>query len=392
MASLQARHSRRCALERPWTPADTSYGCTCSPTYYTVVREGKKLLREKSGKNRKDADRALTRVQHAEDEDAYEAPRVVKFKDWGPEWRERLKRPKANTRKGYKPAIDYAIEAFGERPVRKIGPTDIARFLRIMEEAEISPSTRSKHLRVLSACFRVAVKERVALTNPVDLLDDSLRPKVEVRERPWFEDDEIPRLLAEVPDGVFRVLFEVALKTGMRQGELVGLVWSNVNLLDAVIHVREQYTAGERSAPKSRTSRRDVHITSDVVELLGHWYGELGKPDDDTLVFPGDIDYLRHWVITRRELYPAMERAGIPREHARTGVNRDFHSLRHTFARIALENGKPIYWLSRHLGHSSTKVTEAHYGHLSTSAAKAEIAELEGAFGAIGTRLVRAAA
>jgi integrase len=105
---------------------------------------------------------------------------------------------------------------------------------------------------------------------------------------------------------------------------------------------------------------------------------------------PGDTGYLPHWVITRREPYTAIERAGIPREHARTGVKRDFHSFRHTFARIALENGKPIYGLSRHLGHSSTKVTESHYAHCSTTAVKAEIAELEGALGAIGTRLVRA--
>jgi integrase len=383
MASIQARHSRACAIGKPWTTYEAAEGgCTCKggPTFYTIVREGSKLLRERVGKNRRAAERALTRVQAAEDEDAYEAPRVVKFRVWGPEWRERLERPKASTARGYKPTIDYAIAAFGEKPVRKIDAGDIARFLTVMRAAGVAPSTAAKHLRTLSACLKVAVREGVALTNPVDRLDPSLRPKAEQRERPWFENDELPRLFAEL-DGVYRVLFEVALKTGMRQGELVALRWRNVDLLEGVIRVRENFTARELSTPKSRTSVRDVHVTPDVVDVLGRWYGELGRPGDDTLVFPGDAGYLQNWTILRQALYPALKRAGIPRLHARTGVDRDFHSLRHTYARIALENGKSLYWLSRHLGHSSERVTEQHYGHFSTAAAKAEVAELEGAFG-----------
>jgi integrase len=83
-------------------------------------------------------------------------------------------------------------------------------------------------------------------------------------------------------------------------------------------------------------------------------------------VFPGEgTDYLPNYVNLRRERYAALKRAGIAREHARTGVKRDFHSFRHTFARVALENGKSLYWLSRHLDHSSESVTEKHYGHFS---------------------------
>lgn len=62
------------------------------------------------------------------------------------------------------------------------------------------------------------------------------------------------------------------------------------------------------------------------------------------------------------ELYPAMERAGVPRLGP-TGEKRTFHSFRHTFAKRALEEGRQITWLSRHLGHSSLKVTDEVYGH-----------------------------
>lgn len=81
--------------------------------------------------------------------------------------------------------------------------------------------------------------------------------------------------------------------------------------------------------------------------------GRYGKPDDSALVFPNvDRGYLSNTTILRRELYPAMVAAGIPREGP-TGEKRTFHSLRHTFAKRALENGRQITWLSRHLGHSS---------------------------------------
>ena len=74
-------------------------------------------------------------------------------------------------------------------------------------------------------------------------------------------------------------------------------------------------------------------------------------------MLPGETKtgYLNPQVILRRELYPAMERAGIPRIGP-TGEKRTFHSLRHTFARIAIENNRPIFWPPKHLEHSSLDV------------------------------------
>jgi integrase len=75
-----------------------------------------------------------------------------------------------------------------------------------------------------------------------------------------------------------------------------------------------------------------------------------------------------------------MARAGVPREcpegRAR-GVKRNFHSFRHTFAKQALEGGRPIFWLSQHLGHSSVAVTDGVYGHIEAKAAQREVDALE---------------
>jgi integrase len=75
-----------------------------------------------------------------------------------------------------------------------------------------------------------------------------------------------------------------------------------------------------------------------------------------------------------------MKRAQVPRVGP-TGEKRTFHSLRHSYAKVALENGRRITWLSRHLGHSSLKVTTDIYGHFERAERKAEAERMAGAFG-----------
>ena len=76
---------------------------------------------------------------------------------------------------------------------------------------------------------------------------------------------------------------------------------------------------------------------------------------------------------------PPMTAAGIARVGP-TQEKRTFHSFRHTFAKRALERGAQITWLSRHLGHSSLKVTTDIYGHWERAERKLQAAKMEGAF------------
>jgi integrase len=95
--------------------------------------------------------------------------------------------------------------------------------------------------------------------------------------------------------------------------------------------VRRSYTDGEVKRPKNHEIR-GVHLSPDVVELLGTWWGELARPADDVLMQPGDTKgkYLNGQVVLRRELYAALAWAGIPRVGP-TREERTFHSLRHTY-------------------------------------------------------------
>ena len=303
----------------------------------------------------------------------------VEFTDWGDRWLESLER-KRSTIDSYRSTIAHAKRTFGPKYVRRLNPDDIAHFNQTLRERGCSPSTRAKHLRVLGACLQAAVFYRLSESNPVRELPPAHRPRPERKEAAYFENEELPRLFAQFNDASSKTLCLVALKTGMRQGELFALRWGDVDLEQAVVRVRRSYTGGVVSTPKNR-ERRDVDLISDVVELLNGWRQTRAMSHKDGLVFPGDDGhaFLTPTVLLRRQLYPAMARAGIPRVGP-THEKRTFHSLRHTFAKRALETGAQITWLSRHLGHSSLKVTTDIYGHWERAERKIQAAKMEGSF------------
>jgi integrase len=355
-------------------------GCTCSdgPVYYIVVREGDQAQKEAVGRDRQHAQFALHRAIAALEDGEYRPRLNIGFAEWADRWLDSLER-KPSTIGSYRSTIAHAKDTFGGQRVRRIGAEDIARFNRVLRERDCSPSTRAKHLRVLGACLQAAVFYRYAGSNPVRELPPAQRPRPERKEAAYFENEELPRLFAHLQDEPYRAVCLVALKTGMRQGELLALRWCDVDLEQAVVRVRRSYSGGTLGTPKNR-ERRDVDLISDVVELLARMRGEWGSANgDDSLVFPGGAGFLTPSVLLRRQLYPAMVRAGI-RRVGPTQERRTFHSLRHTFAKRALERGAQITWLSRHLGHSSLKVTTDIYGHWERAERKLQAAKMEGAF------------
>jgi integrase len=383
MVSLQARHSRLCARQGAWTPFDeTVPGCTCpeGPAYYVVVREGAQAHKEAVGRDREQAEFALGRVAAALEDGEFRPRPEIGFAEWGARWLVSLER-KPSTVSSYRSTIAHAGEAFGGRRVRRLGAEDVARFNRLLRERGCSSSTRAKHLRVLGACLQAAVFYRYADSNPVRELPPAQRPRPERKEAAYFENDELPRLFARLTHEPYRTLCLVALKTGMRQGELLALSWNDVDLENAVVRVRRSFTGGEVGTPKNR-ERRDVDLISDVVGLLARRRSECSNSDaGESLVFHTEDNpgFLSPTIVLRRQLYPAMVAAGIPRVGP-TQEKRTFHSLRHTFAKRALERGAQIRWLSRHLGHSSLKVTTDIYGHWERAERKLQAAKMEDAF------------
>jgi integrase len=393
MAALQARHSRKCALgqnpdgtTRPVERAvqvvrgniKADPACTCQPVYFVAVRHNGKRERREVGRNAKEALRAFTRIQGQKDAGTYQTLRNIGFDEWADEWLRSLKRPKVNTIRGYRATMEYGKAVFEDKQLRNMTPADVTEFLRRLPD--LSRSTQAKHLRHLNACFTVAVLEGYMVRNPVKGLHVSQRPTAQANEAGYFEDDELPRLFAELPDGLYRAYFTLALRTGMRLGELSALRWGSVNLTDSYVAVSESYTDGVLGTPKSRTSHREVYIDQGTVEILASWWRECGQPGDEVRVLgtPTQSGFLNPKMVGK-QLERAMCKAGIP-EYDSQGRRRRQHSFRHTYARIFLERGKTLFELQRQLGHSSYAVTERVYGHLAREHRQQVAADLEEAF------------
>jgi integrase len=378
--SLQAKHSRRCALGPRWTPFDEAIvGCTCpeGPAYFVVVREGQSASREWVGRDRRHAEAALH--EYAESPNGYGSRPNLGFSDWADRWLASLER-KPSTINSYRSTVVHAKQAFGNRFVRLIGPEDVGRLNLMLRESGHSASTRAKHLRVLGACLQAAVFYRYADSNPVRELPPAQRPRPDRKEAAYFENAELPLLFAQLQDEPYRAVCLTALKTGMRQGELLALRWCDVDLDEAVARVRRSFTGGAVGTPKNR-ERRDVDLITGVVELLSRRRSDAWSRNEEDLVFHGSSpqSFLSTAHLLRRQLYPAMARAAIKRAGP-TQELRTFHSFRHTFAKRALESGAEITWLSRHLGHSTLKVTTDIYGHWERAERKLQVAKMEGAF------------
>lgn len=207
MASVQARHSRTCALGKPWTPftKERLAGCSCQPSFFIVIREGRKSHRERVGKDRQSAERALRKIGTQVDEGVYQPQKAIRFSAWAERYLDGLER-EATTVRSYRSTMTYAKQAFADKVVRRLTTEDVLRFNAVMRQAGASASTRAKHLRVLIACLNSAIAHGYASRNPARELPKGERPRIHRKEAAFFENDELPRLFAEIPPTVYRVL------------------------------------------------------------------------------------------------------------------------------------------------------------------------------------------
>lgn len=155
----------------------------------------------------------------------------------------------------------------------------------------------------------------------------------------------------------------------MRRGELLGLKWQDVDFDKATVTVRRTLARTKKGLvlqePKSQASRRTVTLPEEVVKALKALKIEQAKQklkagplyQNNDLVFATNIGtFINPENITKRHLYPVLEKAGLPRVR--------FHDLRHTHAMLLLLKGENIKVVSERLGHTSVAFTLKAYGHV----------------------------
>ncbi len=191
-------------------------------------------------------------------------------------------------------------------------------------------------------------------------------PKVEREEIPILTADQVADTLRRIEDHPLYPIAALAVATGMRRGELCGLVWGAVDLDTAMVRVEcslEETAAGLRvKPPKTRYGLRAISLPKSPVETLREHYRRqleqrlllgLGRPVAEDWVFAlfdGSPDKL------------AWDWGNIVRDRKLPRVM--FHALRHSHASALIAAGLDIVTVSKRLGHGSPAITLGVYAHL----------------------------
>lgn len=208
------------------------------------------------------------------------------------------------------------------------------------------------------------------------------RPNVKSKEKTTevFSQTEQAKFLTNIygQKDLYRIAALLCLYTGLRLGELCSLTWADIDFACMTLTVRRTVQRismpgeGSKSVlletePKSESSKRIIPLTTQVLEALSHLRN--GQPyvfGDDKPLDPRTMQY---------RFKKLLKEAGIH--------DRNFHTLRHTFATNCVENGMDVKTLSELLGHSDVKITLNRYVHPTMKSKRKQIGDLAMFYGQI---------
>ncbi len=261
----------------------------------------------------------------------------------------------------------HLTPALGDIPLARLSPQSIQAFFSQKLQQGLSTTSVHKFYRVLRESLGHAVRWGLMGRNPAALVDP---PRPRRQEMRVWDEEQVRLFLAEAKRSspLYR-LYLTALTTGMRQGELLGLRWQDLDLLLGVARVTQTFyrLCGRQifKAPKTEKSRRTVALPPVLVqEILA-----LGKEQEESRQMLG-IMYKDHGLVfcqpdgkplhaqnvTRRDFRKVIERAGLARIR--------FHDLRHCHATLLLQQGVHPKVVQERLGHSTPAFTLHVYSHV----------------------------
>ena len=331
-------------------------------------RTGKQIQRSISDKSKKVVAQKLKAALAAIDAGTYKAPCKMTVAQWLDIWvAEYLNSVKPLTKHNYNKQVQKHLKpALGAARLEALDTHTIQRFYNSLIASGLSPKTVKNVHGILHCALQQAIACDYIYRNPADACK---LPKVTKPEIKPLEPGEIARLLKEAEQDDYCNLFIVAMFTGMRQGELLGLAWECVDFQSGIITVKQQLQCKDGNyfleTPKSGKNRTILPAPI-VMDALRNQLERQQKEQEQAgemwdnqfnLVF---TDALGKYLVRRtvvKHFKKISQRAGIS-DDAR------FHDLRHSFAVSSLYAGDDIKTVQANLGHATAQFTLDVYGHV----------------------------
>ena len=333
---------------------------------------------------KKDAQKYLNGVLREIDLGTFVEPSAILLDEYLDKWRESVtkQRVRAGTYIWYQDLLRLHVRPLlGKKTLSDIRPFDVQSVYANMQERGLSAKTvRYAHV-VLSSSLKQAVKWRMLQQNPCDLVE---LPRQIQREMQALSPEEAARFLEVAATDKWSIIFNLALATGMRPEEYLGLQWKDVDLQNGGLTVQRALIWQSKegwhfSEPKTPRSRRNIPVPPSVLRgLIEHKRKQaehrLKKGQEyqnyDLVFATSEGTPLLRRNLVRRHFKPLLKLAGLD-ESIR------LYDLRHSCATLLLAANENPKVVSERLGHGSITITMDTYSHVLPSMQRTASDKLE---------------
>ncbi len=218
---------------------------------------------------------------------------------------------------------------------------------------------------VLHSALEHALRTGLITKNPSH---GAILPRKKYREMKIFNEEQVNSFLITANTSRFKLLYKIALATGMRQSEILGLKWEDVDWIKSTIKVQRQAQQVNGKGivflePKTRAGIRKIMVGKTILEeLQTHKVKQEESKSiqseswrENDLIFSTSKGTPFSQSNLMRDYYKILKKSNLPKLR--------FHDLRHTAASLMINRGIPIVVVSRILGHSMPSVTLNIYSH-----------------------------
>jgi integrase len=341
---------------------------------------GKRIRRSKTitAKSKREAEKELAKfVVEYEQGDVMEGDNMT-LREFSKRWIEEYARQNLSpiTVKGYERELDNRINpALGNIKLGSLMPMHLIRFYNSLDtakrldgkEGKLSGRSKNNIHRIISSMLNDAMQWQLISYNPASRVQP---PKQEKHKAKFYDEVQSVKMLAclEEEELKYKVAVYIAILTGMRRGEILGLEWKDIDYEKNEISIERTSVYAEglgvfTKSTKTENSQRIVSFPNELVVILKKYYkqylaqrlkcGELWKETDRLMIqwngepmFPSTLTQWFKKFLTKHEL-PIIT----------------FHQIRHTSATLLIKQGIDIATVAKRLGHSQNTTTLNFYTH-----------------------------
>ena len=348
---------------------------------------GKQIQKSVYGKTQREVRQKLTAITAEIDSGTYQEPCKMTVNEWLDIW---LK----DYQIGVKDSTAYLYErqaklylrpALGNIPLETLKAHTVQRLYNsLSQEHDGQPALSAKTIKNIHGVLHKALKQAVLIgylrTNPTEAC---ILPRIIRKEMHPLEEDQVAVFLREVQGHPHEYLYKIALFTGLREGEVLGLGWEHIDFQAGTLTVkrqlrREQKKGGEYyfSPPKNNKSRT-ITPAPYVMKLLQAQKVQQAEQrlmagpawEDSGLVFTNEFGRYVSYRAIFDSFKRIVKRIGLP--------DARIHDLRHTYAVNCIRAGDDIKTVQSNLGHATAVFTLDVYGHFTDDMRQASSQRME---------------